>query len=277
MNRQWLFVRLPNPMQSRPETHAIRVMTTMVGGLVGHLRAQDPDALWEFRRPNAAGQGDLGLWFHSFEPVLKELERRLLAHTSTYNWPMISGTYAAETAKYQTPHTLRIAHRLATRSSSFALELLLDGALDPAQRQWLAVAHLWQISRLVPEREQGAFLFHFWQFGAAGLDPAERAREAAEADARAAAPAGDARVPGDPALWESYLSSVRDAVATARQDGVPVNFLLYDHVLLTHERLGIPARTGARAARTIRSALAAGTPVPTPFTSFPGVMPLQSA
>ncbi|MGW3291254.1 lantibiotic dehydratase C-terminal domain-containing protein [Streptomyces sp. NPDC001002] len=277
MNRQWLFVRLPNPMRSRPETHAVRVVTTMVGDLVGRLRTEDPDALWEFRRPDAAGQGDLGLWFHSSEPVLKELERRLLAHTSAYNWPMISGTYAPETAKYQTPGTLRMAHRLATRSSSFALELLLDGGLDPAQRQSLAVAHLWQVSRLVPERERGAFLFHFWQFGAAGLDPAARAAEAAEADARAAATDDDVRVPGAPALWEHYLSSVRDAVATGREDGVPVNFLLYDHVLLTHERLGIPARTGACAARTIRSALAANTPVPTPFTGFPGVTPLQSA
>ncbi|WP_051735616.1 lantibiotic dehydratase C-terminal domain-containing protein [Streptomyces sp. NRRL B-3229] len=273
MNRQWLFVRLPNPMRSRPEQHAVRVVTTMVGELVDHLRTQDPDAQWEFRRPDATGGPDLGLWFHSAEPVLKELERRLLARSSAHNWPMITCTYAPETVKYHSPGTLRTAHRLATESSSFALELLLDGGGDPAQRQWLALAHLWQITALVPERERAAFLFHLWQFGTDGLDPAERARLAAEADAPAGVPDGVC-VPGDVALWDRYLSAVRAVAAAGREDVIPVNFLLYDHVLLTHERLGIPARTGARAARTVRSALAADTPLPTAFT---GLTPLQSA
>lgn len=271
MNRQWLCVRLPNPMRSRPENHADRVVATMVGELVGHLRTQDPDALWEFRRPDPGGEPDLGLWFHSAEPVLRDLERRLLARTSAYNWPMITGTYAPETAKYHTPGTLRLAHRLATESSSFALELLRDGALSAAERESLAVAHLWRTSTLVPERERSAFLFHFWQFGAAALSPAERARLAADADA---ALPDDACVPGDPTLWHRYLSAVRGAVDTGREDGVPVNFLLYDHVLLTHERLGMPARAAARAARTLRGALAANSPLPTAFT---GLVPIPSA
>ncbi|KUO23038.1 lantibiotic dehydratase C-terminal domain-containing protein [Streptomyces dysideae] len=273
MNRQWLFVRLPNPMRSRPENHAARVVSTLVTELVGRLRTQDPEALWQFRGPGAGGEPDLGLWFHSAEPVLKDLERRLLARTSAYNWPMITSTYLPETAKYRTPGTLRMAHRLATESSSFALELLRDGGLGPTDRQWLAVAHLSRVSTLVPERERAAFLFHFWQFGTAGLAPADRLELAAEADARAAAPV-DACVPGDAELWDGYLSSVRAAVATGRDDGMPVNFLLYDHVLLTHERLGVPARTEARAARTVRSALAAGRPLPTAFT---GGTALQSA
>ncbi|MEU1194324.1 lantibiotic dehydratase C-terminal domain-containing protein [Streptomyces sp. NPDC005859] len=273
MNRQWLFVRLPNPMRSRPENHAARVVSTVLTELVGHLRAQDPQALWQFRGPGAAGERDLGVWFHSSEPVLRDLERRLLARTAAYNWPMITSAYAPETAKYRTAGTLRTAHRLATRSSSFALELLREGALGPADRQWLAVAHLSRVSALVPERERAAFLFHFWQFGTAGLDPADRLELAAGADALAAAP-DDACVPGDATLWDGYLSSVRACAATSREDGMAVNFLLYDHVLLTHERLGVAARTGARAARTVRSALAAGRPLPAAFTGGTALQPV---
>ncbi|CAL9419414.1 hypothetical protein SUDANB105_01813 [Streptomyces sp. enrichment culture] len=273
MNRQWLFVRLPNPMRSRPEEHTARVLATMTADLVGHLRAEDPQALWQFRRPGPAAGPDLGLWFHSTEPVLKELERRLRAQTSEHNWPMITGAHLAETARYRTPRTLRLADRLATVSSTFALELLRDGPLDEEQRRCLAAAHLWRLSGLTAESERAAFLFHFWQFGTDLLAPAERAELAEEADAWALAPACR-RLPGDAGLWDGYVTAVRELVAAGREDGVPVNFLLYDHVLLTHDRLGVAARTGARAARAVRTALAAGTPVP---ATLAGATALQSA
>ncbi|HLL37837.1 MAG TPA: lantibiotic dehydratase C-terminal domain-containing protein [Streptomyces sp.] len=273
MNRQWLFVRLPNPMRSRPEEHTARVLSTMTADLVAHLRAEDPDALWRFGRPGPVTGPDLGLWFHSTEPVLKELERRLRAQTSEHNWPMITGAHLPETAKYRTPRTLRLADRLATVSSTFALELLRGNRLDEERRQWLAAAHLWRLSALTGEKERAAFLFHFWQFGTDVLAPADRVELAAQADAWALAPVCG-RLPGGEGLWDAYVTEVRDLIAAGREDGVPVNFLLYDHVLLTHDRLGVAARTGARAARAVRTALAAGTPVP---VTLAGATALQSA
>src|SRR4051794_36561871 len=101
MNRQWLLVRLPNPLRSRPEDHTVRVVSTMVADLVGRLRAEDPKALWQFRRPGPVGGADLGLWFHSTRPVLADLERRVRVQTAQHNWPLITQAYAPETAKYR--------------------------------------------------------------------------------------------------------------------------------------------------------------------------------
>lgn len=261
MSRDWLFVRIPNPLRNRNEDHSARVVSTAVADLAGHLRAADPEGNWQFRRPDEEAGSNLGLWFHSTHEVLKELERRLRTHTAAHNWPVITDRYDPPTAKYCTSQTIRLADRLATESSEFALALLQEGGLDPRDRLTLATLHLWHLCALMAPSDRAAFLFHFWQFGTEELSPAGRVQLASEADGYAVTllnglPAVDGGV------WEQYLPAVRSVIEGQQDSGVPVNFLLYDHAQLTHDRLGIPTETAALGARALRAALSAGVTLP---------------
>ncbi|MFJ6781925.1 lantibiotic dehydratase C-terminal domain-containing protein [Streptomyces yangpuensis] len=258
-------------MRSRSEEHVSRVVSTMAADLVGHLRAADPAGHWQFHRPGCGTGPELTLSFHSTAEVLRELERRLRSDTAAYNWPMITDRYVPPTDKYGTRQNLRVADRLATESSEFALSLLQDGELSAAEQRRLATLHLWHLSGLTAPGDRAAFLFHFWQFGTDRMDPAGRMELATEADTYAGALI-DRPLDGDEALWERYVPAVRTVVEDPQEGVVPVNYLLYDHVRLTHDRLGIPVQTGALAARALRSALSAGAPV----SGGGGVRALQS-
>lgn len=275
MNRQWLFIRLPNPMRSHSEEHVSRVVSTMAADLVSHLRFADPAGHWQFRRPDRATGSELTLSFHSTVDVLRELERRLRSDTAAYNWPMITDRYEPPTDKYGTRQNLRVADQLATESSEFALTLLQGGELAAAEQRRLATLHLWHLSGLTAPGDRAAFLFHFWQFGTDRMDPAGRVQLASEADAYATGLI-DRPLDGGGAPWERYVPAVRTVVEDPQEGVVPVNYLLYDHVQLTHDRLGIPERTGALAARALRAALAAGAPVSTVLGGA-GTRALQSA
>ncbi|MCX5410019.1 hypothetical protein OHA37_40040 (plasmid) [Streptomyces sp. NBC_00335] len=275
MTRQWLFIRLPNPMRSRSEDHVSRVVSTTVADLVSRLRTADPGGHWQFTRPGPGTGADLTLSFHSTGEVLRDLERRLRSLTAAYNRPMITDRYEPPTGKYGTHQVIRVADQLATESSEFALTLLQDGELAASEQLRLATQHLWHLSALTAPGDRAAFLFHFWQFGTDRLEPAGRLELAAEADAYGA----DLIVrplAGDVLLWDRYVPAVRTVIEDPQEGGVPVNYLLYDHVQLTHDRLGIPVQTGALAARALRAALAAGAPV-TEVLSASGARALQSA
>ncbi|MCJ1678331.1 hypothetical protein MTF65_13430 [Streptomyces sp. APSN-46.1] len=275
MSRDWLFVRIPNPLRNNQnEDHSSRVLSTAVADLAGHLRLADPEGNWQFRRPDRSAGSNLGLWFHSTHEVLEELERRLRAHTAAHNWPVITDRYDPPTAKYRTSQTIRLADRLATESSEFALRLLQDGGPRPEERLPLATLHLWHLCALMAPADRAAFLFHFWQFGTDDLGPAGRVQLAAEADGYAATllsspPEVDGQV------WERYVPAVRSVIGGRQDTGVPVNYLLYDHAQLTHDRLGIPTATAALGARALRGVLAAGATLPA-FTAEARTLVLQS-
>ncbi|MHA4818918.1 lantibiotic dehydratase C-terminal domain-containing protein [Streptomyces aculeolatus] len=248
------------------EGRLLHLLTVVAPGEIRRLRAADPGAAWGFSRPaRASGTHpirDLELWFRARTDVLADVNRRLHAAAAGHGQPAVTEDYAPPTAKYRSERTLRAAQRLATVSSDFALALLAAGRPRPAERLPLAAAHLRRVSALTTGDARAALLFHLWQYATDGLAPEHRLRLTAEAEAQAR-DFGNGHAP-----WDTHdLAEYADAVAHAAGrpgdgegpggDGVPVNFLLFDHAWLTHERLGISSATTALAAVAVRSALAA--------------------
>ncbi|MCK1816961.1 hypothetical protein MTQ13_22220 [Streptomyces sp. XM4011] len=123
------------------------------------------------------------------------------------------------------------------------------------------MAHVGRVAELVPDAERAGFLFQCWQWRAAELAPGERRELAARAAAEAAGllrEAAGLRWPaGVRPAWDRYLRTAAALAAEAPPSPeLPVNYLLFEHIRLTHRRLGVPAAAEALAARVVRAGLA---------------------
>ncbi|MFG2736717.1 hypothetical protein ACGFX7_18100 [Streptomyces harbinensis] len=253
-----LFCRVPGqPLGSRTLVRAVELL-----GPVG--AAGRPGGRW-YAQPSGEGRArETGLWFRASPEVLKEIEALLLAAS----WPgeaPVSVEYVGggQRAPGSGPFRREPAGELSAASSELALAVAASGAGLPGAGAGtvFAVAHVGRVAELVPDAERAGFLFQCWQWRAAELAPGERRELAARAAAEAAGllrEAAGLRWPaGVRPAWDRYLRTAAALAAEAPPSPeLPVNYLLFEHIRLTHRRLGIPAAAEALAARVVRAGLA---------------------
>ncbi|MEU7384963.1 MULTISPECIES: hypothetical protein [unclassified Streptomyces] len=225
MTADWSFCRLFGPTSAD-------ALFSLVPDLVGLVRAEDPHALWSFRRlPDS-----LVLRFRSSADIgrlAREMDDRRL-------WTVRTGRYEPQTTKYLNLPETKLADELASTSSDFALTALRDGRPGLTAAVW----HLRRLVELIPEPDRASFLFHCRQHWVSPLTPARRVELTTAAEV--------SLEPFDaPEAWQQHLDAVRQIVTTA--GGMPTRFLLFDHAQITHNQLGVDNAGAALAARVVRS------------------------
>ncbi|WP_051966417.1 lantibiotic dehydratase C-terminal domain-containing protein [Kitasatospora mediocidica] len=265
MAQSWSFLRLPKPLGTDTEDHVEQAISKVGPVLADRLRDRDPSVLWSFQRLADAPGSALGLWFHSADPLRQELEAAVRAVAASHDWPVAAEHGGRPADHHDSLPARRLAERLAALSSDFALDLLRDGRLDADRQFEMAVLHLGSLVSLVPARERASFLFTLWQHRSQAMAPAERVRvsEAARRQADVIPVLLDGRL--DSGVWAGYTRAV-DAIVSDVPLGaaVPVNFLLFEHAQLTHDRLGLSLAAETLAANALRGALADGLPLTAP-------------
>jgi hypothetical protein len=272
VTRNWLSFRLLKSLSMDHDDHAALALPAVVRELVDQLRSADVDGRWFFQRLDGHPGPSLGLWFRSTTAVLHELEQKLRAESMKRDWPLTADHYEPQRAKYASRRGVELATRLAAASSDFALDLLDGGEPLPDAQLPLAVLHLEHLVELVPERDRRSFLFLCWQHWTAGMRPGQRIELGIHADCEAETvhrAVADIRMREHlDDSWQRYLRMIRGVTASRRPtDAPPMNYLLFDHAHLTHNRLGIPVAVEAQAARVLRAALGRGDAAPDPATS----------
>ncbi|MCX4473503.1 hypothetical protein OOK41_24900 [Micromonospora sp. NBC_01655] len=262
LERSWLFTHLAVPAGGCPDARVAELLGTVVAELVAAARRADPPADWFFDRIGAPAGTRLRLGFHATGAGLDAVRRLLPADGR--------GACPAD------PYPVRDAARggpLAHAGSDLALALLggdipwLAGVELP-----LAVAHLRELTGLVPAADRLTFLFLHWQDRGRLLTGAQRRDLAAQADAGAekiVLAAGDLPLTGEvAAAWRRYLDRVTDVVG--RDHPVtPPGFLLAYHAQLTHERWGIGPDVDALAALALRLSMTRDHPVAATVAATP--------
>lgn len=230
MRRDWFSFRI------------LPTRTAVVGELVDHLHAADPAARWLFRRP--AGVAWLELSFHTVAGVGRELERRV--------------RHAGGDLGTVEPPAGRAAG-IDHAASEFALALLRRGEPEPDATLPVTVCHLARVLSLVPESAHADFLFLCWQRRIRPLGATQRVDLGIAADRMATTLAERLDGVRPDHVWQRYARALRRIlVEQPPTDLVPVNYLLFEHVHLTHDRLDIPVVVQALAVRALRTALTTG-------------------
>lgn len=261
MTRAWLSFRLLRPAGMNHDDHTARAISDVVPALVRHLRSADADGRWQFRHTGER-DCDLEISFHSTPAVIEELEHRLRLQSSKHDWPVSLVPALRRPGPRDGAAESSLAAQLSAASSDFALELLADGGLAPDDHLNAAALNLRFLSGLLPAADRASFLFHGWQHWSRSLTPAQRIElgEQAAKEAEHIMRTTEQSVTQahwlDP--WQRYfraLESILDSQSSAA--GTPINYLLFEHAHLTHNRLGVPAGVEAVAARALRTALTA--------------------
>lgn len=263
MTRASLSFRVSQPSATNNgDDRAARAVYNVVQPLFHYFSSADADGWWYFQHVAPPGR-DLEVWFHSTPAVIAELERRLLGQVAKHDRLVTLHLGRPDPPGGQEAQPPGLAERLATASSSFALELLGGGDLDAAAQLDVTALHLHFLTEALPAAERPAFLFFCWHHWTRRLAPQRRIELAEQAEKHA--PDLLRRVP-EPALppewepaWQRYVGALK-ALLQSRpaDDGTPLNYLLFRHAHLTHNRLGIPVATEAMAARALRIALVSG-------------------
>ncbi|WP_157495271.1 lantibiotic dehydratase C-terminal domain-containing protein [Kutzneria sp. 744] len=242
MPSNWLFVRLCKPQWMDAREHTAAVLPSIMSDPLDRLRLADPTARWAFRRRGA----HVDLWFTAAPEALDELTQRLRAAADRAGVPT-----ECEPGRSWTPYPQRqdgdVAVELADASSDLALDLLADGELDADGRLFAAVRHLENLTDGLDGGARTSLLFHCWQQWAGALSPAARVDVVREADSAVL------KGMSKHEEWARYRARVESAADVA-------GYVLLDHAHLTHNQLGIDARTEALAARVVRLSLVSGVP-----------------
>lgn len=264
MTQRWMYSCLSG-CGTAPGLSAANLLPPVLPGLVGQLRAADPDCCWFFERIGRSASTGIGLWvdalpdvlYHAADQIGKESECRKGRFTVGFRNRRVSYPY---------PSGRDICDELSAVSSDFAMRLLTSMAVGPGEglalpdaQFALAVAHLRYIAALVPDTDKLPFLFQCWYRWSSVLSPSARVECGLNAELRAGSvPLAPAGIGGD-YIWLNYLRNLSQVIVRAAECAeVPVNYLLFDHAHRTHRRLGIPPATEALAVRVVRAELAAG-------------------
>ncbi|GAA1542902.1 hypothetical protein GCM10009730_59930 [Streptomyces albidochromogenes] len=227
--------------------------------LVRDMRAADGRSRWFLHWTELGKNPEIGLWASSTQPVLREVESRLLKEVSPYGKAPV-----VEELREPVPHhplacDIEFHDDVAMASSELALAVAREPVAPYDAQLIFTIWHLRHVVALIPEAARKGFLFQCWQHWTEGLTPAQRT----ELRDRGG-PAAGALAEGLPAMsgetarrWDDYLRTLRRTANSWAAEGAPVNYLLFDHAHLTHRRLRIPAVTEALAARTVRAVLGA--------------------
>ncbi|MEV6612044.1 hypothetical protein [Kutzneria sp. NPDC051319] len=214
--------------------------------LVSHLQAADAGARWRFER----GAVGVDLWVHATNQAGDALRA-------------VGGARPGDRRPPVTDHAGReaeLAATLASLSSELALGLVRDSELPTTAVVPTAALHLATVLGLLPEPARLPFLFQCWQEWSSPLPPAARVALGIRADRYAPSVVDDvALLGGGP--WDRYRHAIREQC-----DIGPDLYLLFDHTLLTHDRIGIGRPDGALAARALRALLTTGATLPSAAT-----------
>lgn len=260
MTREWFSFRLPRPTWSDHQEYPAQAISDVVPALVRHLRTADPEGRWHFRRHPAPPGEVLDVWFHTAPAVGDELAHRLQVQAARHDWPASPVRSRAGSPATGPDRTSGLLADLSVLSSDLALDLLGDGDLGPVAQLDAATRHLRFLSGLMPDRDRPAFLFLCWQHWSRELTADQRVELVRQADQQAAEllhpAAGTDRWQH---RWDRYFDEFNALLqGEAGDPDLPVNYVLFDHAHLTHNRLGIMAGTEALAARAVRAALHTG-------------------
>ena len=254
MERSWMHARVARPTNGVPTDHS-DTLSTVVPALVAQLRDADPDGHWYFNRPP---DRHLDLGFYATDPLLAELDGSLRA------------CRPCATSGRRRPWITDAAHvgTLAEVGSDLALAFVAAGGLPEQAELPLAVEHLRDLLQLVYVKDRLGFLSMYWQHQARSLTPAARQELALVADTEAekiVMAADELCLPPElAAAWHPYLDTVHTVIERRTWRGdEPSAYLLFHHLRLTHERLGLTPDVDALAALALRIAMgrAEGRPV----------------
>jgi hypothetical protein len=238
---------------------SVRRVVLIVGPIVHRLLADPACCHWSFQRLSDHQTGtSVRLSFHATSSVLDELEIECEQALNERGWDTASDR---DRARSDTPSD-RAAMTFSTLSSELALALFAGGGLPGAAKRAFAVAHLLRMVTLVSVADRATFLFTCWQESSARMSREQRFVITREAKRWQDCPvkehtelAWDRRQPDD---WRRYLDSVEHLIVDAQHAELPVNYLLFDHARMTHNRVGIGPDNEGFAAWLLRSALING-------------------
>ncbi|NGO67572.1 hypothetical protein [Streptomyces boncukensis] len=253
MSRAWLRLRLTTQQEdtrdAAPERavegarHAVRAVTR-----------RDPDADWSLL---PLDDGSLLLWFAAAFGQLDRTGAEARRAAAAAGCVARGDDDAELWSRYAPCHDSEQTRKLSTVSSAFALTVLASGGLPASRRLPLAVAHMRQVSGLVPDRDRAGFLFACWKDWTCDATPAQRVALEQWVTALPATPEWRAEMGWSAevrAAWRRYLDTLQVTAIDPDMTGTPLNYLLFEHAHLLHRRLGIPPGTEGLAARIVRSA-----------------------
>jgi hypothetical protein len=246
MERSWLHARVVRSVDGLSANH-YDTLTTLVPALVAQLRDGDPGGHWYFNRPP---ERHLDLGFFAADPVLTELDTSLRTRRP------------CSTSGARRPWITDAAHvgPLAEAGSDLALGFLAAGGLPEQDELPLWVQHLRDLVQLVHPADRLGFLSMYWQHQARAMTVEERRELAVIADGEAdkiVIVAEETRLaPTLESVWRSYLDTVHTILGRKAARGEePVAYLIFHHLRLTRERLGLRPSADALAALALRIAL----------------------
>jgi hypothetical protein len=223
--------------------HTELALTTVVAPIVRRLRAADPDSVWFFQRLDGLNGDQLGLWCHTTAKARRTVETAARAHTVRRDWPLTMDPDDSFAGRHADIRAVPAAAGLACAGSELALRLRGAGDLSSAVR------HLRHVVALVPDADRRSFLFLCWQEWTQAMTSPQRLT----LTAAAATMTGPVEAAAADEPWHRYRDALQVAVSAHDSAAAPMNFLLFQHALLTHNRLGVPSDAAALAALLVRA------------------------
>jgi thiopeptide-type bacteriocin biosynthesis protein len=266
----WLYYRI-YPGRSHPGAAAgiDALLVRIVRPVLERLATDLPELRWFFLRFADATGVHVRLRLHAGLPALEHVEdildgalvaarreagsRSLCSSFSTH-------LYAPETQKFGAGSGMRLAENLFQASSSMVLGLLADDGSTP--RVAYAAGHLLEVLHTLPQEQRAGFLHQYAWYWAGG--PTGHPTVNAVAYDQAVAVLARARqvlaAPGPGEILRRYGTQYRTAMHGGGRRQVPRTdyLLLFHHVHLTHNRLGVPPAAEAALARALWLTLRAG-------------------
>ncbi len=234
----------------------VRRVALILRPVLDRLLADTAPCHWSFQRLHDARIGtSVRLSFHAATSVLDALEAEGEEALDELGWQISTDR---EFVRSVVPAE-HVGMMFSTLSSELALALFVDGTLPAAAKRAFAVTHLSQLATLVPEADRATFLFTCWRDSSARMSRAQRVVIAREADRWHACPVREdveiAWEHGKSGEWQRYVDAIGNLAADAQDAELPLNYLLFDHARLTHNRVGISPDNEGFAAWLLRSTL----------------------
>lgn len=257
MAREWSCLRLSARQQADDDARLERVAEGM--RYIAHIvSTHEPGVHWSFCQ---LGDGSFALWLNAAREDLDHVAAE--ARKAAVAAGCVAEHYddAELSRRYSSCHTSEPARKLSAVSSEFALTALTDGGLPESRWLPLAVAHMRQVSGLIPDTDRGGFLFSCWTDWTYGTTPEQRVALAEWVAALSTTPEWSAEMGWSAELraaWRRYLDTLRVTAIDPDAAGSPINYLLFEHAHLLHNRLGISRGSEALAARIVRSSVLSG-------------------
>lgn len=255
---EFLFLTTCPPTRCDPDV-TVRRIALILRPVLDRLLGDPSHCRWSFQRlPDVRVGTSVRLSFHAATPVLDALEAQSEQALDELGWQTSTDR---ELFRADVPAD-RVGMVFSTLSSELALALLVESALPAAAKRAFAVTHLLRLVTLVPEADRATFLFTCWRDSSARMSRAQRVVIAREADRWDSCPVREdvefAWDHGRTGQWQRYLDAIGELAADARAAELPLNYLLFDHARLTHNRVGISPDNEGFAAWLLRSALVNG-------------------